>query len=355
MSKKKLLALESTRGIAAVMIVLYHSRVYSSDIPNQFISNAFLFVDMFFVLSGFVMAYSYIDRIKGGLKFKEFTILRFARLYPLHLFTLIAWIPFVVIKYILYINGLESEITTGNIYSFLANLLLLQGFIYSGSWNYPSWSIGVEFYTYLVFYITVFWIYKVLDIKKDIYIFTIFVTILLITYIEFYESNFFRCLWEFFFGIVIYLVINRGITIRYNSLFEVATITAIVYTVYNYSSIYEHIYSVLLFAVLIYLFAQKELGVAGKVFENRYLVYLGTISYSVYMIHALILAIGYKILVYLNIGRVSTMGYIDKGRVVEYGWIVNILFLVFIIYLSSIIYRYIEVKGKIYIIKRFLD
>ncbi len=52
-------------------------------------ANISLWVDFFFVLSGFVIAHAYLDRLRTGLGLGTFMVRRFARLYPLHLFTLI--------------------------------------------------------------------------------------------------------------------------------------------------------------------------------------------------------------------------------------------------------------------------
>jgi peptidoglycan/LPS O-acetylase OafA/YrhL len=58
--------LESLRGVAACMVVLYHSPFNYGDGDVSFISNSYLFVDFFFVLSGFVMSLAYSSQIRGG-------------------------------------------------------------------------------------------------------------------------------------------------------------------------------------------------------------------------------------------------------------------------------------------------
>lgn len=53
--------------------------------------NAYLFVDFFFVLSGFVIASTYQERIAGGFSVWRFMLLRLGRLYPLHIAVLVAF------------------------------------------------------------------------------------------------------------------------------------------------------------------------------------------------------------------------------------------------------------------------
>src|SRR5438874_12343040 len=85
---KRFAALDSLRGICAIFVAIYHFSTVSilSSIP--FIKNGFLLVDFFFVLSGFVIAASYGERLKAKFPISKFMFLRLGRLYPLHIFVL---------------------------------------------------------------------------------------------------------------------------------------------------------------------------------------------------------------------------------------------------------------------------
>ena len=85
---EKILYLESLRGIAAVMVAVSHFRIDSFIYQNQFIGNSYLWVDFFFVLSGFVIALNYQYKIKNFQSLFAFQAKRFIRLYPLHLILL---------------------------------------------------------------------------------------------------------------------------------------------------------------------------------------------------------------------------------------------------------------------------
>ncbi|WP_417547980.1 acyltransferase family protein, partial [Marinobacter segnicrescens] len=121
--------LESLRGLAAIMVVLYHSPFRFGETSAPIITNSYLFVDFFFVLSGFVMAYAYGDKIRGGMGFGEYVTLRLGRLYPLHLFTLMLWVPYILIKQYLYETGFggTSQLDENNPTTFITNLFLIHG------------------------------------------------------------------------------------------------------------------------------------------------------------------------------------------------------------------------------------
>src|SRR6218665_3058891 len=82
--------LESLRGLAALLVVFYHLPPWWIGYQNvPLISNCYLMVDLFFVLSGFVIALNYEHKLKSWSQLGHFTRLRFVRLYPVHLVFLI--------------------------------------------------------------------------------------------------------------------------------------------------------------------------------------------------------------------------------------------------------------------------
>src|SRR5688500_8507161 len=89
---KRYTVLDSWRGIAACCVVFFHFEAFSHIYDIPLVRNSFLFVDFFFVLSGFVIAANYQERLVGGFGVFRFIVLRFGRLYPLHLFVLVIYI-----------------------------------------------------------------------------------------------------------------------------------------------------------------------------------------------------------------------------------------------------------------------
>jgi peptidoglycan/LPS O-acetylase OafA/YrhL len=71
--------LDFLRGVAAFAVLVYHSDTF---LGTRLMPNAYLAVDLFFMLSGFVIAHSYAPKIAAGMSFREFTTQRLIRLYP---------------------------------------------------------------------------------------------------------------------------------------------------------------------------------------------------------------------------------------------------------------------------------
>ncbi|MBI3504524.1 MAG: acyltransferase [Proteobacteria bacterium] len=158
-------ALEGWRGVCACLVALFHFRQLGYDnvsIPSHIgtagvVQNAYLFVDFFFVLSGFVIAASYGARLVARtVRLRDFLVLRLGRLYPLHAFTL----GLMVVEewyrhwYTLRTPAEGAFVAYGNtLPAFALNVALLQGLHVSSmtTWNRPSWSISAEFAAYVVF------------------------------------------------------------------------------------------------------------------------------------------------------------------------------------------------------------
>lgn len=164
--KAHVLPLDSIRGIAATSVVIHHLLLmptflaafpHNAWINWSFFRSAWLLVDLFFVLSGIVMSLSYVDGEFGRFSLREFMVRRLARVYPLHVVMLLANLLFRLMRIGLVMAGIvvavPAAFEVNNTYSFILNLFLLHsmGFIDYLSWNAPSWSISVEFYTYLAF------------------------------------------------------------------------------------------------------------------------------------------------------------------------------------------------------------
>jgi peptidoglycan/LPS O-acetylase OafA/YrhL len=107
-------------------------------------------VDVFFVLSGFVLTHIYWARTDAKFDFSGFLQARFARLVPLHLFALSILAALVVGAKLV---GKAGEVDQFTIEGLLANIFLLQSWGIAGSnvWNFPAWTISAEFAGYLLF------------------------------------------------------------------------------------------------------------------------------------------------------------------------------------------------------------
>ncbi len=156
-------SLDSLRGVAALGVAYGHFwGPHILDKTRYF--SFYLLVDLFFILSGFVLAHRYLDDwLARRITLGQFAGQRFARLYPLHLYGLLSILVFSLVRSALYappelsfINALKSGIDLypdGRAYTFVLHLFLAQniGLTPLGlSWNGPSWSISVEFFAPLL-------------------------------------------------------------------------------------------------------------------------------------------------------------------------------------------------------------
>jgi peptidoglycan/LPS O-acetylase OafA/YrhL len=243
-------------------------------------------------------------------------------------------------------------------------LFLLQGFSLSTSWNYPSWSIGVEFYTYLVFYAAVALLGKVSPYWRYIGFIALSVLFFYLFFSHQQEwsewNNMYRCISEFFLGVLIFGFYRyfpwqiRSSVLA--SFLEIVLLCGAVYSVIQMGQGMQYTYlSIFLFALIIYLFAVQKRGVVSRMLELGIFQHLGKISYSVYMVHAVIVTGAYNLLVYLSGIQAGGVEGIDTGIVVPYAWLLNTLFIVTVYIVATWTYRLIELPGQAYIKSKFVS
>jgi len=210
------------RGLAGLSIVIWHFQHFyhfeSSFIRSSqpyynffffFYNHGHLAVAIFFSLSGFIFFWLYYEKIKNDLvSGKEFFLLRFSRLYPLHFITLI--IVCLLQLYSIKKTGSYIVYSNNDLKHFLLNLFFISGWGgYEGpSYNAPIWSVSLELFSYICFFLFSKYIYK----KKYI----IFLVIICLTFIN---SRFAFVCYYFFIGGLAYLALTM-INIKNNKIFD---------------------------------------------------------------------------------------------------------------------------------------
>ena len=150
-------ALTAVRGLAAWWVVGFHFRESVRGAPawiGGILASGYLAVDLFFILSGYVIALNYAGwfvgvRFNSGM-YRRFLALRLSRIYPLHLAILLAFLVNPLAAFVLTHHGTQENLRWGY---FGLSLLLMQewGFSNGLAWNVPAWSISAEWLAYLVF------------------------------------------------------------------------------------------------------------------------------------------------------------------------------------------------------------
>lgn len=147
--------LTGLRGLAALLVLFGHIKTPEGMTLDFWIADPFsqfggFGVDMFFVLSGFIMCHVYADRLlanRGILR--EYSVARFARIYPLHVMTLILMLGAHLVSTRMGVTPTEASGYT--LEAVLLSLLLVSEWVGAVAPNPGSWSISVEFANYLLF------------------------------------------------------------------------------------------------------------------------------------------------------------------------------------------------------------
>lgn len=355
---KRFEALDAFRGMCALSVVVFHMHLVGSITELNFFRGSYIFVEFFFVLSGFVLAHGY--AYKEGFKFTTFMKSRFFRLYPLHIFMFFVMLILEVGKLLAYKFGgfiFNNEPFTAA-YAFkeiIPNLLLIQSWTpYTEplSFNFPSWSISIEFYMYALFFCSIVtckknkvvaWVISSLTAFLLIYLHSSLLTPEVLSGIS--------C----FFGgaFTYYLFVNTptlNLNITIGTTIEILLLSMIIVVV---QSTFDHRSSVAsaLFMVTVFCFA-FEFGVISKILKHKLFQTVGKLSYSIYMTHAAILFCLTSIAIIIQkITNLPFAPMIDGFRYLNFGNsnVNNIIVLIIILIvtaISGVTYKYIELAGQ---------
>ena len=212
-NNEKFLLLELLRFISAFSVFIWHYQNFSFGYDSYnieekpfywllkpFYNYGYIGVEIFWCISGFIFFIRYRDKVdKNIIDYKKFFILRFSRIYPLHFLTLIL----VAILQLLYFarNDLFFVYHNNNITSFIYNLFLINDWTDKGNFSYngPIWSVSVEVFIYIFFFInrsfkTIIFIFILCIFAKDIGIKNSFINCFVYFHIGYFCAIFFNYL-----------------------------------------------------------------------------------------------------------------------------------------------------------------
>jgi peptidoglycan/LPS O-acetylase OafA/YrhL len=301
-STKRYEALDGLRGLAALSVVLIHVP-WPNHLSNLHAAKkVYLLVDLFFVLSGFVLTVVYRDEIGGRDQLRRFLTLRFFRIYPLHVAVLVTLLGIETLKAVAANAGFvvpSTEPFAGprSLPNFLGHLLLLQGTgAVASSWNGPSWSIGCEAVAYLLFGLA-----TVSGLMKG----RIFVPLALILALGCYgllfglngtpgatfDLGLLRCLAAFPLGCAAAIVtqsrpVDSALNATGSHVLSAVTLALIATAAFILCTAdgYDELVIIPIFVLLVG-FLQCDRGIVAQVLRSRLFAFLGLVSYSLYMIN----------------------------------------------------------------------
>lgn len=143
--KPPLPALTGIRTLLALNIVLFHFTPPYLGPLRPFVEHGFVFVNVFFLISGFILSYNYFDR-GANLNKRDFWMARFSRLYPVYLLVLLISIPMLELEW-------HARSSTEFWQGIVLTPLLLQGWSPSLAtfWNTVAWTLSCEMAFYAAF------------------------------------------------------------------------------------------------------------------------------------------------------------------------------------------------------------
>ena len=152
-------ALDALRGVCALLVVLFHIPIYHAFKDVAAFANLQFCVDMFFALSGFVLCHAYGQRLTSGAEGVRFTVMRLARLWPLHIVMLALFVSLELAKLVFsrvdtsFALDSQAFAPGHSVWEVVTNVLFLQSFgLHRGlTWNGVAWSAALEFYVSILF------------------------------------------------------------------------------------------------------------------------------------------------------------------------------------------------------------
>ena len=296
---KRLPNLTALRFFLASLVVMFHIPQFCQNRGFPFFNNLALFnkgeeaVYMFFSLSGFlIIRQLYIEKsTSNSINLQRFFRRRVLRIFPLYY--LVLSFGFIYYRLILPYFGFDFQNNYDLIqgvflsYTFFPNIFALYS---PGGIIEVLWSIGIEEQFYLLIAPLIFFL-PLKMIVRFLLFFTMLYFILYFTELTNFLKNYNMLFFYFSFsGMCSILLLNNQIKIqKFRALFVV--IFVIYFTTStvknNLNSTFYHLFSMLLFGLLICVLVEKPI----KILENKLLNHLGKISYGVYMYHAIMMQI----------------------------------------------------------------
>lgn len=362
-------ALDGFRGVLALMVAIYHTMWFSYTNSTAFFDQGQILVDLFFVFSGFLMFILYDGRISNARESMQFMKRRLARLYPLHLFMLCIAVAYAALRVAAHYFGFAT-LEPGEILpfqpgaqetmaTFYSHLLLTHsmGLHDSLSYNMPSWTVSVEFYTYFVF-IAVMMFAR----PRKAWHFALIAALLCVNYLVLaqlkpnmdfhHDLGFFRCLGGFFTGVIgAYLFRNsaplfqdwkrsrRQIFAPLTAAAEILLILMLILFVIYCPGKAQFFFAPV--ALLFVLGFAYDAGPISKFLSAKIFRYLAKISYSVYLVHivmALIFGIASENILPQTLGA----DWAVRGG----GDLLLVVYLVSVIAAAHLTYHLVEVPGR---------
>jgi len=287
----RFVTLDFYRFIAASGVVFLHFfSLHTQDRLLTFLTWDFaLFVDFFFILSGFVIAFAYAETLNNTSDVLIYLRRRLARIYPLYFLTLMFFVGAAL-------TGISHYATRSDSPSVVSQLAMVTSWSLHTHlpFNFPAWSISVEWAMYLLFpfialisrrlgFLFLPAIIVVGFFVNEMYLASGFVP----AHAWIFNVNPIRALPSFAIGMLIATQVKRY-NIRYGFWMGLCAFLASIVMMSAHSNVYAVLF---MFSLSIFLSAGGELADRSRLFNSRICEALGDASYSVYMLHIIVMMV----------------------------------------------------------------
>ncbi|MFY0643881.1 MAG: acyltransferase [Bacteroidia bacterium] len=328
--------LDGLRGIFSLMIVFFHYKSeFSTEVfySNFIVRQSFIFVDYFFVLSGFVIALNY-NSIGTWSETVNYMKKRIARLFPLLFFTTTFAYLYNAVRF----TGSTMSYLQERFLEYLNPVLMLNStpIIGTNSFNPPTWSISAEMIAYMVFGLICFLSLK----NRKLWFALISIMALLgLWFVRQQDADsygFLRGLLAFNFGCLVWVLYDAKFKIRWKFEWIIPLVIVLLLYLLNASSgnlkFWLQVSAVPVFAMSILLLINSR-GSLSRILESKPMQLLGMLSFSIYLNHLIVVKVIPRFMFkYLEITPVNM-------------YLVTIISIVVVLGYSFVTYKIVEKKG----------
>lgn len=302
--------LDGVRGIACILVLCHHYftaliQPSTGTLEAKFhkiISVFFLSgVDLFFVLSGFLVGGIILDNYEHKNFLKVFVIKRITRIFPIYYLLILSYaIGTIYCADITWFQSslLKHPFPTWSYLTFCQSYLFGLENNYGALWVAITWSVSVEeqFYFFLPFVFVFF--------RKRVGVFVILVGLILGPVLRFFLNSkfgYFAAYLTFparmdsiFMGVLLALILRnekmRSLFNTYSFIIYSVIVTSFLTIVCNVTTdvVSKFTFLAILYCLILWIILEKKVSWLNKLLCSKWLVYSGSVSYSVYMFHQLI-------------------------------------------------------------------
>ncbi|NVZ27717.1 acyltransferase [Pseudomonas gingeri] len=339
-TKNEILPLTGLRFIAALYVFLFHMQINwpfsPSGIVKKVIEQGAVGMSIFFILSGFLLAYQYADRYEDK---KDYFVKRIARIYPIYVIAALSTIPWMWRGEVFTAWETTSLVVT--------NIFVMQAWVpsYFNFWNNGgSWSISVEVFCYAILPFVAPWMSRLSSKRLAAFAVILYIWSVMpgqlgriwpgLPFSFFYALPAFRVS-EFLLGVCGFLAVQRGFRFSRPNFAVVVILIVFVLLIKRRALGIQYIgYNWMVMPVVVGLIISlcQSNGRISRALSSRVFVWFGKISYCFYSFQALVLLLLIKF--HKNL--------VDAFPVFDMNWFLCIFAFVILVFLSALGHHFVE-------------